>query len=76
MTTVTLPKNEYVKILDGQKTLERSFARLERFVLQIAQDEVNPEYLTRLNKIDKQVSAGKTKRFKNKSEIKKFFASF
>lgn len=75
MATVTLPKNEYIKIISAQKTLERGFARLEKFVFQIAKDEINPEYSARLDKIEKQVASGKVKKFKNKSELKKFFAS-
>ncbi|MFA6273991.1 MAG: hypothetical protein WC662_02415 [Candidatus Paceibacterota bacterium] len=75
MNIITLPKNEYQKILGTQKAFERSLMRLEKLIFQIAQDEIKPEYSARLNKIEKQITSEKVKRFKNKNEVKKFFAS-
>ncbi len=75
MNTVTLPKSEYMKILETQENLEHGLARLEKFIFQIAQDEVNPTYKSRLTKIENQTVSGKTKKLKNKSEVRAFFAS-
>jgi len=49
--------------------------RLQKIVSYIAQDEVNSEYIKRLFKIEKGLSVGKGIKFKNKSEVKKFFCS-
>lgn len=75
MNTITLPKNKYVQILDIQEKLRGDLTRLQKLVSYLAQDEVSPEYLTKLSKIEKGLSAGKGIKFKNKGEIKKFFLS-
>lgn len=75
MNTVTLPKTKYMQILDTQEKLRGDLSRLQKIVFHIAQDEINPEYATKLSKIEKSLSAGKGIELKNKSEIKKFFSS-
>ena len=75
MNTVTLPKNQYMRILDTQEKFRDDLTRLQKIVSTIAQDEVSSLYMTRLSKIEKGLSAGKGVKFKNKSEIKKFFRS-
>lgn len=73
MSTITLPKNKYTQILDTQEKLRGDLARLQKIVSYIAQDEVNPEYAARLSKIEKGLSADRGLKFKNKSEVKRFF---
>jgi len=75
MNTVTLPKNQYVNILNTQAKLRGDLTRLEKIVSIIAQDELNPKYITKLSRIERGISAGKGVKFKNRSEIKKFFHS-
>ncbi len=75
MNTVTLPKNQYMQILSTQDKFQVDLSRLERMVSYMVQDEVSPVYMTRLSKIEKGLSAGKGVKFKNKSELKKFFRS-
>lgn len=75
MNTITLPKSKYVQILDTQEKLRGDLSRLQKIVSHIAEDEVNSKYLAKLSKIEVGLSAGKGIKFKNKSEIKKFFAS-
>ena len=75
MNTVTLPKNQYMQILNTQEKLRGDLTRLQKIVSHISQDEVSPEYIKRLSRIDKGLSTGKGTKFKNKSEIKKFFRS-
>ena len=73
MNTITLPKNQYMQILNTQEKLRGDLTRLQKIVSYIAQDEINPEYMTRLYKIEKGLATGKGVKFKNKSKIKKFF---
>ncbi len=75
MNTITLPKNKYMQILNTQEKLQGDLTRLQKIVSYIAQDEINPGYMTKLYKIEKGLSAGKGIKFKNKREIKKFFHS-
>lgn len=75
MNMITLPKNKYIQILDTQEKLRGDLTRLQKIVSYIAQDEVSPEYLSKLSKIETGLSAGKGFKFKNKGEIKKFFTS-
>ena len=75
MNTVTLPKNQYMQILNTQEKLRGDLTRLQTIVSYIAQDELTPKYIKRLSKIEKGLSFGKGIKFKNKSEIKKFFRS-
>lgn len=73
MNIVTLPRNKYMQILETQEKLRGDLTRLQKIVSYIAQDEVNPEYVMRLSRIEKGLSAGRGVKFKNKSEVKKFF---
>lgn len=73
MNTITLPKNQYMRILETQEKLRGDLTCLQRVVSYMTQDEVSPEYSKRISKIEKGLSAGKGIKFKNKSEVKKFF---
>ena len=64
-----------MEILDTQEKLRDDLTHLQKIVSYIAQDEVSPIYMAKLSKIEKGLSAGKGIRFKNKSEVKKFFRS-
>ncbi len=64
-----------MQILSTQDKFQVDLSRLERMVSYMVQDEVSPVYMTRLSKIEKGLSAGKGVKFKNKSELKKFFRS-
>ncbi|MBI5798943.1 MAG: hypothetical protein HZB10_03350 [Candidatus Yonathbacteria bacterium] len=75
MNTITLPKSKYVQILDTQEKLRGDLSRLQKIVFHIAEDSVNSKYLAKLSKIETGLSNGKGTKFRNKSEIKKFFAS-
>ena len=75
MNIVTMPRNKYMQILDTQEKLRGDLTRLEKIVSIIAQDELNPKYITKLSRIERGISAGKGVKFKNRSEIKKFFHS-
>ena len=73
MNTITIPKNKYLQILETQEKLRGDVNRLQIIVSSLTQDEVSPEYLASLSKIERGLSAGKGIAFKNKTEIKKFF---
>ena len=75
MNTIILPKNEYMQILNTQEKLRGDLTRLQKIVTYIAQDELNSEYIKKIYKIEKGLSGGKGVKFKNKSEIRKFFFS-
>ncbi len=75
MNTVTLPKTQYMRILDTQEKLRGDLAHLQKVVSFMTQDEVSPEYGKRISRIEKGLSGGKGVKFKTKSEIKKFFRS-
>ncbi len=75
MDIVTLSRSKYMEILDTQEKLRDDLTHLQKIVSYIAQDEVSPIYMAKLSKIEKGLSAGKGIRFKNKSEVKKFFRS-
>ena len=76
MNTITLHKNQYEQILDTQEKLKSDLTRLEKIVSFVAQDELNSKYIKKLFKIEKGLSLGSGVKFKNKSQIKKFFNSF
>ena len=73
MNTVTLPKYQYTRILETQEKLQGDLTRLQKIVSYMTQDEVSPEYSKKISKIEKGLFAGKGIKFKNKSEVKKFF---
>ena len=62
-----------MQILNTQEKLRGDLTNLQKIVSYIAQDEVSPEYIARLTKIEKGLSNGKGIKLKNKNEIKKFF---
>ena len=64
-----------MQILDTQEKLRGDLTRLQKIVSFISQDEVTPEYITKLSKIEKGLSMGKGVKFQNKSEIKIFFSA-
>ena len=74
MNIVTLPKHQYMQILDTQEQFRDDLTRLQKIVsYYIAQDELNPTYIKRLSKIEKGLSLGKGVKFKNRKEVKRFF---
>ena len=75
MNIVTMSRNKYMQILDTQEKLRGDLTRLQNIVYHIAQDEIKPEYIKRLSKIEKGLSLGKGMKFKNKNEVKNFFSS-
>ena len=72
---MTLPKSKYMQILNTQEKLRGDLTRLQKIVFSIAEDEISPEYIKRLSKIERGLSAGKGIKFKTKNEVKKFFRS-
>lgn len=75
MDTVTIPIKEYRESVQLQKTILSRIDLLQNFVYSITEDEITPEYMAKLTKIQKGIDAGKGIKLKNKSEIKKFFRS-
>lgn len=75
MNTITLPKNKYLEILQEQNYLKSNLKKLQNFVLEISKDEVSENYLSKLSKIENQISKGQKKTFKNIGEVKSFFKS-
>ncbi len=73
--SIVLPRNKYMQILNTQEKLRDDLNHLQKVVSYIAQDEVSPEYMTKLSKIERGLFVGKGIKLKNKSEVKKFFNS-
>ena len=72
MNTITLPKNKYLEILEKQEQLQSNFKVLQNFVFEIAQDEVNEKYLSKLSKIENQISSGQKRTFRDKKDLTSF----
>ena len=64
-----------MQILNTQEKLRGDLTRLQKVVSYLSQDEVTPEYINRLSKIEKGLSMGKGIKFKTKTEIKNFFSA-
>ena len=75
MNTITIPVKEYKQSIQMQKSILSRLDLLQKFIFESSKDEINPEYMEKLAKIEKGLSAGKGIKLKNKSEIKKFFLS-
>ena len=76
MNTITIPIKEYRESIQLQKTILSRLDSLQKIVYSsIAEDEVSPKYLAKLAKIEKGLDAGKGTRFKNISEVRKYFRS-
>ena len=56
---LTITKNQYQELLNGQKKLEREFRELKRVVITEIEPEIRPEVLRRLDRISKQMDKGK-----------------
>jgi len=77
MSTATISKTEYNSLLRDHQKLAIKVSHLESLVGDLAQDEeVNPAYLKKWEKISKAMDKGKgVIHLKSISAIKKYFAS-
>jgi len=74
MTTITIPKNEYLKIIKTQEELKEKVNWLQKmFHGEFCDcDEVRPEYAKKLDRLDANLDKGKGVRFLSATEMKKF----
>ena len=75
MTTIIIPIKEYKESIQIQKSILSRLDFLQKVVFENSKDEISSEYITRLTKIEKGLSAGKGVVLRNKSEIRKYFRS-
>lgn len=69
MATVTLSQKKYDALLKRQDEVQNEVARLKHIVFELAQDEVQPSVLKRLNARSLDIGKGAGKKF---SSIKVF----
>lgn len=72
MTTITIPKNEYLKIIETQEKLGKELTLLRKMFQNEICEEVRLEYIKKLDKIDSEIDKGKCIRFSSVSEMKKY----
>ena len=73
MTTITIPKTEYLKIVKTQEELKKRVDLLQKMFFDAEEDrEVRPEYIKKLERIDASLDKGKGVRFLSANEAKKY----
>ncbi len=75
MSTETISKTEYNSLLRDHQKLVTKVSLLESLVGDLVQDEgeeVNPIYLKKWEKINKEMDKGKGRRFKTVASFKKY----
>lgn len=72
MTTVTIPKNEYLKIVETQEKLREKLDLLQKMFEEEIQEEIRPEYAKKLDRISADLDKGRGVRFLNAREAKKY----
>ena len=75
MTTITISKKEYLKIIKTQEKLEEKLDLLQKMFKEEIQDEIRPEYVKKLDRIDAEIDKGKGVKFSSISEMKKYLRS-
>ena len=72
---LTITKNQYQELLNGQKKLEREVRELKRVVITEIEPEIRPEVLRRLDRISKQMDKGKHGAvIRNRRELTKYIS--
>ena len=72
MTTFTIPKNEYLKIVENQEKLRKKVDLLQKILKEEIQDEIRPEYARKLDHISADLDKGKGIRFLDAKEAKRY----
>lgn len=72
MSTATISRTEYGQLLKNQERLIVKVAYLESLVKDFAEDEVSDAYARKLERISKQMDAGKGLKFKTVAEFSKY----
>lgn len=77
MATITISKSEYSKIIETQEKMKKDLILLKKmFHDEICGcEEVRPEYIKKLERIDKEIDKGKCTRFSSVSEMKKYLSN-
>ena len=72
MTTITMPKKEYARIIKTQEQLSSKLNVLTHLFKQELGGEIRPEYAKKLNRISKDLNKGKGTRLLSANEAKNF----
>lgn len=72
MNTVVIPKTEYLKIIKTQESLKKKVNMLQKMVEEEIQEEVRPEYIKKLDRLDAEMDKGKGTRFLSAEEAKEY----
>lgn len=72
MTTITIPKTEYMKIVKTQEELKNKVNLLQKMFQNEICEEIRPEYIKKLERLDREIDKGKCVRFTSVSEMKKY----
>lgn len=72
MTTATIQK-ELKKVIETQRRFEVELGLVKKAIDEHAFEEVRPEYLKKLAKIDAAMDKGKGIKFQNRQELKRYF---
>lgn len=76
MTTVTIPKSEYSKIIKTQNELKKRVDFLQKLVVEEVCDEIKPSYAKKLDRISASADAGKGTGFDNVKDAIKYLDNF
>ena len=68
-------QKEIREVKQTQKRIETELNIIKKIIDDYAFEEVRPEYLKRLKKIDASIKQGGGRAFKNPTELKKYFES-
>ena len=73
MTTATIER-ELHKVVETQKRFEVELSVIKKAIDEHAFEEVRPEYLKKLARIDAEMDKGKGFKLHTRQDLKKFFA--
>ncbi len=72
MTTITIPKSEYTKIIKTQNELKKRVDFLQKKFEEEILDEVTPNYVRKLERISAGMNKGKGVKFSSASDMRKY----
>lgn len=73
MNTITIPKNEYKKMLKKQVELQSQITDLRDFIIEtIKKEELKPFAIKRIEKISRSIDKGSGKKFNSIGSLKSY----
>lgn len=75
MATITIPKKEYQQLVKKQAQMAEQVSFLSQIVERLAQDELQPAYIKKLERHSAFLDAGKGKYFDTLKQFRSYLAT-